>query len=228
MIFRQLFDPASSTYTYLLGDEVAQEAVLIDPVKEHAERDKALLAALGLKLRYIVETHVHADHITGASALKAATGAETVVALDCGTTGFDRMLVDGDEVCFGDETLRAIHTPGHTPGSTSYLWRDRVFTGDTLLIGGCGRTDFQKGDVHALYRSITQKLFVLPDETLVYPGHDYKGRRISCVGEEKATNPRLAGKSEAAFVDIMNNLNLPKPKRIDEAVPANLLAGRDA
>lgn len=228
MIFRQLFDPASSTYTYLLGDEVAQEAVLIDPVKEHAERDKALLAALGLKLRYIVETHVHADHITGASALKAATGAETVVALDCGTTGFDCMLVDGDEVCFGDETLRAIHTPGHTPGSTSYLWRDRVFTGDTLLIGGCGRADFQKGDVHALYRSITQKLFVLPDETLVYPGHDYKGRRISCVGEEKATNPRLAGKSEAAFVDIMNNLNLPKPKRIDEAVPANLLAGRDA
>ena len=228
MIFRQLFDPASSTYTYLLGDEVAQEAVLIDPVKEHAERDKALLAALGLKLRYIVETHVHADHITGASALKAATGAETVVALDCGTTGFDRMLVDGDEVCFGDETLRAIHTPGHTPGSTSYLWRDRVFTGDTLLIGGCGRADFQKGDVHALYRSITQKLFVLPDETLVYPGHDYKGRRVSCIGEEKATNPRLAGKSEAEFVDIMNNLNLPKPKRIDEAVPANLLAGRDA
>lgn len=228
MVFRQLFDPASSTYTYLLADEATREAVLIDPVKEYAERDQALLATLGLELKYILETHVHADHITGASALKATTGAETVVPLDCGASGFDRTLVDGDQVRFGNETIRAIHTPGHTPGSMSYLWRDRVFTGDTLLIGGCGRADFQKGDAHVLYRSITQKLFTLPDETLVFPGHDYKDRRVSCIGEEKATNPRLAGKSEAEFADIMNKLDLAKPKRIDEAVPANLLAGRDA
>ncbi len=225
MIFRQLFDPASSTYTYLVGDEASHEGVIIDPVREYAERDLALINQLGLKLKFIVETHVHADHITGARALKNKTGAQTVVCLDCGTTGFDRMLVEGDEIKFGNETIKAIATPGHTPGSMSLLWRDRVMTGDTLLIGGCGRADFQGGDAYALYHSLTQKLFKLPDDTLVFPGHDYKGRRVSTIAEEKQTNPRLAGKTEAEFIHIMANLNLPKPALIDEAVLANKVGG---
>ncbi|MGB8856567.1 MAG: MBL fold metallo-hydrolase [Burkholderiales bacterium] len=225
MIFRQLFDAESSTYTYLLADEQAHEGVIIDPVREHAERDLALINDLGVKLKFIIETHVHADHITGARALKTKTGAQTAVGLACDATGYDRMLVDGDEIIFGGETIKAIATPGHTPGSMSYLWRERALTGDTLLIGGCGRADFQNGDAHALFRSITQKLFTLPDDTLVYPGHDYHGRRVSNILEEKQTNPRLAGKTEAEFVAIMANLNLPKPVRIDEAVPANKAGG---
>jgi glyoxylase-like metal-dependent hydrolase (beta-lactamase superfamily II) len=225
MIFRQLFDPVSSTYTYLIADERTHEGVIIDPVREHAERDLALINELRIKLKFIIETHVHADHITGARALKNKTGAQTVVGLACDTTGFDRMLVDGDEISFGGETIKAIATPGHTPGSMSYHWRDRVLSGDTLLIGGCGRSDFQGGDAHALYHSITQKLFALPEDTLVYPGHDYKGRRVSTIGEEKQTNPRLAGKTETEFIHIMANLNLPKPHRIDEAVPANKAGG---
>ncbi len=225
MIFRQLFDPVSSTYTYVLGDEKSREAVIIDPVRELVERDLDLLKKLSLSLKFILETHVHADHITAANMLKSKTGAQTGVGLACGTTGFDHMLVDGDKITFGNEIIKAIATPGHTPGSMSYLWRDRVFSGDTLLIGGCGRADFQSGDPQALYYSITQKLFSLPEETLVYPGHDYSGRRVSCIAEEKETNPRLAGKTEAEFVSIMANLNLPKPKRIDEAVPANKTGG---
>lgn len=225
MIFRQLFDPVSSTYTYLLADEQAREGVIIDPVREHAERDLALINQLGIKLKYIIETHVHADHITGARALKSKTGAQSSVGLDCGATGYDRMLVDGDEIRFGNETIKAIATPGHTPGSMSFLWRDRLLTGDSLLIGGCGRADFQSGDANALYHSITQKLFTLPDDTLVYPGHDYHGRRVSNIAEEKLTNPRLAGKSEAEFVALMANLNLPKPHLIDQAVPANKAGG---
>lgn len=224
-MFRQLFDPESSTYTYVLGDEASGEAVIVDPVREHVERDLRLLAEHGLRLIWILETHVHADHVSGARALRERTGARTAVSLHCGASGFDHLLTDDEQIAFGAERIRAIATPGHTPGSTCYLWRDRLLTGDTLLIGGCGRTDFQNGDAAALYDSITGRLFTLPEDTLVYPGHDYKGRRVSTIGEEQATNPRLAGRSRAEFIRLMGQLGLPEPKRIREAVPANLQGG---
>ena len=225
MLFRQLFDPTSSTYTYLLADSAAGEAVLIDPVRDQFDRDLGLLRSLGLKLVWVLDTHVHADHVTGANALKLATGARTAVGRGCEAEGFDRQLTDGDEIRFGGETIRVIATPGHTHGSVSFHWYDRVFTGDALLIGGCGRTDFQAGDAGTLYHSITDRLFALDDEVLVYPGHDYKGRRVSCIAEEKTLNPRLAGKSQTQFIEIMDNLHLPKPKLIDIAVPANRVGG---
>ncbi|HVY08375.1 MAG TPA: MBL fold metallo-hydrolase [Burkholderiales bacterium] len=227
MIFRQLQDPASCTYTYVLGDESASLAVIVDPVREQAGRDLRLLSRLGLKLAYILETHVHADHVTGANALKTATGAQTGVSLHCGASGFDRLLDDGMVIDFGKESLTVIATPGHTPGSSCFLWRDRLLTGDTLLIGGCGRTDFQQGDAGTLYDSITQRLFTLPDDTLVYPGHDYKGRYVSTIREERLGNPRLAGKSRDEFIEIMQHLELPAPARMHEAVPANLRGGMD-
>lgn len=225
MSFRQLFDPESSTYTYILADAERREAVIVDPVRVHCERDLAVLSQMGMKLVWILETHVHADHVTGARALKLRTGARTAVSTHCGATGFDRLIDEGELIVFGDEVVRALATPGHTPGSTCYLWRDRLLTGDTLLIGGCGRTDFQKGSAEALYDSITGKVFALPDDTLVYPGHDYHGRRVSTIGEEKASNPRLAGKTREEFVQIMNSLDLPEPKQIRVAVPANLEGG---
>jgi glyoxylase-like metal-dependent hydrolase (beta-lactamase superfamily II) len=225
MIFRQLFDTPSSTLTYLIADDRGA-AVIIDPVLEQAEQYLELLNELKLTLVWALDTHIHADHITGADALKQRTGATTVIAASCGASGYDRQLVDGEILVFGDESLRVIATPGHTPGSLCYLWRDRLFTGDTLMINACGRTDFQRGSSTEMYRSITQKLFILPDETLVYPGHDYKGRRVSSIGEEKVLNLRIAGKSEQEFCDIMDNLNLATPKRMHEAVPANLLGGR--
>jgi sulfur dioxygenase len=225
MIFHQLFDPESSTYTYIVADEESHDAVIIDPVLGNEGRDLGILAADGLKLAWILDTHVHADHVTGANALKAATGAPTAVGEACGTVGYDHALVDGMRIEFGGEFMRAISTPGHTPGSISFAWRDRVFTGDSLLIGGCGRTDFQNGDARELYRSITRKLFALPDATLVFPAHDYKGRTHGTIGEEKATNPRVAGKSEAEFVAIMGSLGLARPKGMDEAVPLNRMGG---
>lgn len=225
MIFRQLFDAESSTYSYLLGDTAGRQAVIVDPVREQATRDLGLLSELGLRLAYILETHVHADHVTGAKALQAQSGARSAVSRHCGASGFDWLLEDGDRITFGDEVVHAIATPGHTPGSTCYLWRDRLLTGDTLLIGGCGRTDFQLGDAGALYDSITGRLFTLPDDTLVYPGHDYHGRWVSTIGEEKRTNPRLANVSREQFIEIMRNLDLPHPKKIAEAVPANLRGG---
>jgi len=223
--FRQLFDPESSTYTYILADAERREAVIVDPVRAHCERDLAVLTEMGAKLVWILETHVHADHVTGARALKLRTGASTAVSAHCGATGFDRLIDEGELIVFGDEVVRALATPGHTPGSTCYLWRDRLLTGDTLLIGGCGRTDFQRGSAEALFDSITGKLFALPEDTLVYPGHDYRGRRVSTIGEEKASNPRLAGKTREEFVQIMNTLDLPEPKQIRVAVPANLQGG---
>ena len=228
MIFKQLFDPETATYTYLIGDPHAKEAVIIDPVNTHIDNYLKLLQELGLQLKYALETHVHADHITAGGLLRQRLGVQTAVSELCGAETADIQIQDGDIFTFGDnQQITAIATPGHTPGSISYLWRDHLFTGDSLLIGGCGRTDFQGGDASALFDSITQRLFTLPDETLVYPGHDYQGRRVSNIIEERTTNPRLANKSRQQFIDIMANLKLPKPRLIEEAVPANLFCGLD-
>lgn len=221
----QLADPASSTYTYLLVDEASREALIIDPVDEQLGRDLAVLAEHGLKLVWSLETHAHADHITSAGLLAEHAGARTAAPEGCGIGTAAVQLKQGDVVRFGGEELKALHTPGHTAGSMSYLWRDHVFTGDTLLINGCGRTDFQSGNAAALYRSITEILFALPEATTVWPGHDYQGRSHSTIGAEKAGNARIAGKTLAQFKTIMDELHLPKPKRIDEAVPANLSSG---
>jgi sulfur dioxygenase len=226
MLFRQLFDQETWTYTYLIADPANKEAMLIDPVITHTDEYLALLSQLGLTLKYTLETHVHADHITASGLLRQKLGAQTGVSALCGAETADFQIKDGDVFAFANgEQIKVIATPGHTKGSISFLWRDRVFTGDSLLIGGCGRTDFQGGDAGTQYDSITQRLFTLPDETIVYPGHDYQQRWISSIAQEKTTNPRLAGKTRDEFITIMNNLNLPKPKRIDEAVPANRYCG---
>ena len=224
-MFKQMFDEATFTLTYLIADEASKEAVLIDPVIEHIDHYLDLVKSLGFKLTYSLETHVHADHITGGGMLRQMTQAQTVVGQQCGAETADIQLKDGDKIPLGNEFIQAIHTPGHTAGSISFLWRDRLMTGDALLINGCGRTDFQSGDAGQLYDCITQKLFTLADDTLVYPGHDYNGRRVSNIAQEKASNARLAGKSRDEFIEIMNNLNLPKPRLIDIAVPANRMCG---
>ncbi len=221
----QLFDPASSTYTYLIFDEATREAVIIDPVDEQLARDLAAVREHDLKLLWSVETHAHADHITSAGLLAEHAGARTAAPQGCGIGTAGTQLKHGDVLRFGGEQFKALHTPGHTAGSMSYVWRGHVFTGDTLLINGCGRTDFQSGSSAALYRSITEVLFALPDETVVWPGHDYQGRSHTTIGAEKKTNPRVAGKTLAEFKAIMDELNLPEPKRIREAVPANLSSG---
>ncbi len=221
----QLFDPASSTCTYLLFDPSTREAVIIDPVEEQLARDLEAIQAHGLKLVWSVETHAHADHITSAGRLVELTGARTAAPMGCGIGTAVMQLEHDDVLHFGAETLRALHTPGHTAGSMSFVWRNHVFTGDTLLIDGCGRTDFQSGSASDLYRSITRVLFSLPDETTVWPGHDYQGRGHSTIGHEKRHNARVAGRSEAEFVALMEGLSLPRPRRIDEAVPANLTSG---
>jgi len=221
----QLFDPASSTYTYVLFDQATREALIIDPVDEQIERDLATLREYGLKLRWAVETHAHADHITSAGKLVELAGARSAAPAGCGIGTAATQLAHGEMLRFGAETLQALHTPGHTAGSMSFVWREHVFTGDTLLINGCGRTDFQSGSATDLYRSLTEVLFALPDDTTVWPGHDYQGRSHSSIGQEKAGNARVVGKTEAEFVALMDALNLPKPRRIDEAVPANLRSG---
>ena len=223
----QLFDPASSTYTYCLVAGEQRAAVIIDPVADQLERDLGLLRSEKLSLRYVLETHTHADHVTSAGELSRITGALAAVPSQCEIAPAPVQLADRDALFFGGSQLIAIHTPGHTAGSMCFYWPDAatVFTGDTLLIGGCGRTDFQSGSASALYDSITQRLFTLPDATTVYPAHDYKGNHSSTIGQERSTNPRLAGKSKDEFIAIMNNLNLPKPKLIDVAVPANRMLG---
>jgi len=225
MLLRQLFDQESSTYTYLLADEVAGEAVLIDPVREQIERDMKLLTELGLRLSYVLETHVHADHVTSAGLLRERTGAKTC-ASGSGAPCVDVQLRHGDVVRVGDLAITALATPGHTDDGMSFLVNGHVVTGDTLLVRGCGRADFQNGSPESLYESITGVLFALPDAVVVLPGHDYRGHTQTTIGEEKRLNPRIAGKSKAEFVTIMNGLNLPAPKKLAEAVPANRACGQ--
>lgn len=217
----QLFDAESSTFTYLLVDPPAREAVLIDPVDRQTDRDLALIARLQVNLKYVIETHAHADHVTSAGVVRERTGALAAAPSGCGISPADIQLEDGTALRFGTQSLLVVHTPGHTAGSMCFVWGSRVFTGDTLLINGCGRTDFQSGSATALFRSVTNRLFTLPDSTTVYPGHDYTGFTSSTIGIERRCNPRLANKSEAEFIAIMDSLNLPKPKLIDVAVPAN-------
>lgn len=227
MIFRQFFEPVTSTYTYLLGCESTRKAILIDSVASEVDFYIEQLQALDLTLVYTLETHVHADHITGAGDLRDRLGSKGIVHRDAGAMCADLLVTDGVELQIGEIEIKALHTPGHTSGCTSYLIGDRVFTGDCLLINGCGRTDFQQGDSGTMYDSITQKLFTLPGDTLVYPGHDYNGRTVSTIKQEKALNARLGNdKSREEFIDIMNQLDLPYPKFIDEALPANKSCGQ--
>lgn len=229
VVFRQLFDPESSTYTYLLADSHAREAVIIDSVYEQVRRDAALLEELGLNLIYTLETHVHADHVTGAWSLKQRTGSRITLSAASGAEGADRYLEHGEKIEFGKHYLEARATPGHTSGCMTFVLDDmsRAFTGDCLLIRGCGRTDFQEGDPRVMYRSIHEQIFSLPDDCLLFPGHDYRGLTATSVAEEKLFNPRIGGElDENDFAGYMNNLGLAHPKKLDIAVPANLMCGR--
>jgi sulfur dioxygenase len=226
MKIRQLFDPESSTYSYLVWDADTREAALIDPVQEQVNRDIQLVRELGLKLRYTLETHVHADHITGSGILRQALNSIVMVHENSQTKCADVLIKGGDFIPLGAERINVVYTPGHTNSDVSYLVPGAVFTGDSLLIRGCGRTDFQSGDATRLYNSIKQQLFTLPCDTIVYPGHDYQGRCCSTIAEEMAHNPRLGiGKSREDFVNIMSNLNLAPPRHIHEALPSNLRCG---
>ena len=226
MIFRQLFEPDTSTYSYLLACERSRRALLIDPVAVEVDTYIEILETLRLQLIYTLETHVHADHITGAGLLREKIGSKSVVHRDAGAGCADLLVTDGVLLQVGDIEIRVLHTPGHTSGCVSYDLPDRVFTGDALLIGGCGRTDFQQGDAGQLYDSIHGKLFTLPPDTLVYPGHDYNGNTVSTIRQEMQKNPRLGGgKSREAFITLMNELKLPYPKHIDSALPANMACG---
>lgn len=230
-MFRQLFDPVSSTYSYLLADADSRDALLIDPVYEQARRDIALIGELGLTLRCTVETHVHADHVTAAWRLKQVLGSQIVVGAHSGAEGADRYVAHGETIGIGSQSIAVRDTPGHTAGCITLVahGQNMAFTGDCLLVRGCGRTDFQGGDARALYRSIYQQIFTLPEACLVYPGHDYRGNTVTSVGEERAFNPRLGGLlSESDFVGYMENLGLPHPKQIDVAVPANRQCGYSA
>jgi sulfur dioxygenase len=225
MIFRQLFDSVSGTYTYLLASRRGGEALIIDPVLEKAERYLQLIKELDLKLVKAVDTHLHADHITGLGALRDRTQCITVMGDRSNVDVVSMRLSEGDRLTIEGVALDVLYTPGHTDDSYSFRMADRVFTGDTLLIRGTGRTDFQNGDPRAQYDSIFNKLLRLPDETLVFPAHDYKGETVTTIGEEKTFNPRLKVKSVDEYVALMNNLNLPNPKMMDVAVPANMRVG---
>jgi len=231
MIFRQLFEPQSSAFTYLIACDERREAALIDPVLETVDRDIQLLRDLGLKLSCTIETHIHADHVTGASALRDRTGCRCAVPQKSGAERADIAVREGEPIRIGRLDLHPLYTPGHTDDHHCYLVEDRdggrIFTGDALLIDGCGRTDFQNGDAATLYRSVHGKIFSLPDDTLVYPGHDYQRRHVSSVGQERERNPRLGGdKTVDEFIAIMAGLNLPRPKKMDIAVPANRECGQ--
>jgi sulfur dioxygenase len=225
MIFRQLFDSVSSTYTYVLASRRGGEALIIDPVLEKVERYVQLIDELDLKLVKAVDTHLHADHLTGLGALRDRTHCVTVMGERSKVDVVSMRLAEGDKLTIEGLALDVLYTPGHTDDSYSFLLRDRVFTGDTLLIRGTGRTDFQNGDPRAQYDSIFNKLLRLPDETMIFPAHDYKGETVSTVGEEKAFNPRLQVKSVDQYVELMNNLKLANPQMMDVAVPANMKVG---
>lgn len=224
MIFRQLFDADTSTYTYLLADEDTHEAVLIDAVDTQLERDLKLIDELGLWLTQALETHVHADHITASGQLRERTGCDIGVSAHGHVDCADLQLQEGNVIRFGNHELKVIETPGHTDSCLTYYCEGMLFTGDSLMVRLCGRTDFQQGDAGLLYDSVTGKLFTLPDDTLVYPGHDYRGHTRSTIGEEKQFNSRLTQPRDE-FIRTMAGLNLPMPKRIEEAVPANLTCG---
>ena len=229
LTLRQLFDRETCTFTYLVhaapNAAGVREALIVDPVRDHLERDTKLVEELGLKLVRVIDTHVHADHITAADTLRLRTGALTTSGpkgAPCAST----VVRDGMRIPFANTEIRVIATPGHTDDSMCYALDSWLFTGDTLLVRGCGRTDFQNGSAANLYESVTQKLFALPDETIVLPGHDYNGHTQSTIGEEKKYNARLAGKTRDEFVALMGALTLPKPAKLDEAVPANRACGR--
>lgn len=226
MIFRQLFDSESSTYTYLIGARAGGEALLIDPVQELTRTYVRLVEQLGLRLVVAVDTHTHADHVTALGSLRDETGCATMMGEYSGAECVSAKFRDGETIPLEGIGVTAMYTPGHTDDSFSFVMSDRVFTGDCLLIRGSGRTDFQQGDPRKSWDSIVNRLFSLPDETLVYPGHDYKGWTVSSIAEEKHYNPRLAGRSEDEYVETMNGLNLPDPRMMDIAIPANLACGR--
>jgi glyoxylase-like metal-dependent hydrolase (beta-lactamase superfamily II)/rhodanese-related sulfurtransferase len=228
IIFRQMFDQQSSTYTYLLADAQMGQCILIDPVFEQYRRDASFIRELGLDLVWTIETHVHADHVTGSWLLKQRLGSRIALSASGGAKGADRLLVHGDRIAFGGRFLDVRETPGHTNGCLTYVLDDRTcaFTGDALLIRGCGRTDFQQGDPHRLFHSIREQIFTLPDQCLLFPGHDYRGATATSVSEEKRYNPRIGGeRNEVDFVGYMTNLGLAHPKQMDVAVPANLRCG---
>jgi glyoxylase-like metal-dependent hydrolase (beta-lactamase superfamily II) len=227
MLFRQLFDAITSTYTYLIADPQTKEAMLVDSVLEQVDRDRQLLSELGLTLKYCLETHIHADHITGTAQLREATGCAGIVPEYAQAVCANRFIKHGEVLQVGQVRVEAIATPGHTDSHMAYLVNStHLLTGDALFIRGCGRTDFQSGDAGTLYDSVTQRLFTLPDTTLVYPGHDYRGHTVSTIGEEKQWNPRFVGRDRANFIQFMASLNLPNPQKIMEAVPANERCGR--
>lgn len=226
MIFKQLFHPETSTFTYILGANNS-EAIIIDPVIDDLDKYLALLDELNLKLVYALDTHVHADHITALGELREKTGCVTVMGEPGHAKCASHIVADGEKIVVGDLEITTLQTPGHTDDSFCYVMNDRVFTGDTLLINGTGRTDFQNGDAAEQYNSLFTKLLTMADETLVFPGHDYNGRTVSTIGEEKRNNPRLQVSNEAEYRDIMDNLNLPNPKQMDVAVPANLTCGQN-
>jgi len=226
MLFRQLFDYATCTYSYLVADTEIGQAVLVDPVLEQVERDRKLLQELGLTLTYCLDTHIHADHVTGTGRLRELTGCQGIVPARAEATCADRHLQHQETLRVGATTIQAIETLGHTDSHMAYLVNGtHLLSGDALLIRGCGRTDFQSGDAGTLYDHVTQRLFTLPETTWVYPGHDYRGQTVSTISEEKRYNPRFVGRDRQSFIEFMTQLDLPSPQKIMEAVPANERCG---